>query len=487
MGNMVMSSPDFTIEYDDFSGGYFAGPRGTAQPRNTWRGVNITSPVSDGTLMPTTTFASHGATATGTTGGGSSGGVGMPGIDSSRFIYLNAGSWAKWAGATTTTGLGVGSPVGEIRPVAFDGSFFVPGSSGSQISRWTGTGAASAIAVQAPFGMLEAWGEFLVAAGSYGSSEPQRLYYSAASDGTSWPSGNYVDIGVIGGGIRCLVAVGGELLVGKDDGWYAVNGVLGETETVRKVAPGGPVAGSFDQAPAVATPWGSVVFRSRASGITEMRGSLQQPFIYPPAGANGAMPDVDALGLVGSKVVMTIDGKVWVREANGGFTVYDSGSSIVNFVAFTEPAANTLIARESAAWKSLTLDQSNPGHSGSAYYSATAQLAEYQHRTPFEVLAAIAEVECGSASVSTNGDATLGLRILAPAHPDVATAAAVGSVASTLQTASVSSTLTPAAERKTARFAPSDAPASMSIVPEVTLKGVKLRRLLLRCRELSEW
>jgi len=40
------------IEYDDFTGGHFVGPRDTAQPANTWTGDNVWVDRSTGYLMP---------------------------------------------------------------------------------------------------------------------------------------------------------------------------------------------------------------------------------------------------------------------------------------------------------------------------------------------------------------------------------------------------------------------------------------------------
>lgn len=140
-------------------------------------------------------------------------------------------------------------------------------------------GTASAVGGSPNGGCIEIFGDFLcVAAPSF--AQANRIMFSKASDYTTWPAGNFVDVGTagnIGGDVPAIVAmrrVKDQLLVFCDTGQlFVITGTLGSNEVIREFMPGDAMSG-----PSVP----SSVARTRDGGIwwtrrEEMVNVIDQP------------------------------------------------------------------------------------------------------------------------------------------------------------------------------------------------------------------
>jgi hypothetical protein len=76
--------------------------------------------------------------------------------------------------------------------------------------------------------LLARWKEWVVGT----QYETNRLHFSAPLDPTSWGASDYVEIGGLEP-ITAIVPMANQIWVGKQQGWYIVTGVLGESTTVR--------------------------------------------------------------------------------------------------------------------------------------------------------------------------------------------------------------------------------------------------------------
>ena len=102
---------------------------------------------------------------------------------------------------------------------------------------------------------IAAYGDRVVAAGS--TSQPQRLYYSAAGDPTTWSASDFIDVGV-GTAITALIPLRGALAIVTSSAyssqvtnrfsWWLLTGVPGVNDTLREVvrAQGPNVYGAAD-------------------------------------------------------------------------------------------------------------------------------------------------------------------------------------------------------------------------------------------------
>jgi hypothetical protein len=79
------------------------------------------------------------------------------------------------------------------------------------------------VALPARISVLDKWKEWLVGA-QYGTN---RLYWSDPLAPGTWPAGNFVDVGDAAA-IKAVVPFANQLYIGKETSWYIVTGVLGD-------------------------------------------------------------------------------------------------------------------------------------------------------------------------------------------------------------------------------------------------------------------
>lgn len=239
--------PAFGYEWNDFRGGLFVGPSEVNQPKNTWRGDNITISDDEATLVPT-----YEPTTLSLTGSGTSGGK------------LSAGSTnTSWSDATYFNG--VICFVGKTSSAAT--VYFVDTSTGAVTQKTladAGTEAGGAPVLVVESGAIVAyvaigttkvyrvvksslaetsytviqnvtrltlWNARMIA---WNNSSDQFIF-SEALDFTNWPSLNYIGVGYSNDGVSYCVPRNLDLVVVKPSGWYSVTGVLGTNAAVRQM------------------------------------------------------------------------------------------------------------------------------------------------------------------------------------------------------------------------------------------------------------
>lgn len=239
----------FNYEWDDFRGGYYVGASDVNQPKNTWKGANITLSDDDATLVPTyepiTRTLTGGSTSSGKISNGSTattwsdptyfnGYVVLVGRTSSAatvyFINTNTN-------AVQATSLGIAGTVCGGAPVV------VP--EGGDITAYVAVGTTSfykvvrstaAVTAYTPGGNtinltnLTIWNARMIA---WGTSSDTFLFSDALTFGANWPSLNFIAVGYANEGISYCIPRNLDMVVAKPSGWYSISGVLGTSASVR--------------------------------------------------------------------------------------------------------------------------------------------------------------------------------------------------------------------------------------------------------------
>lgn len=520
----------FDIEYDDFSGGYWVGPSSNKQPRNTFRGDNIMATADEALLMPSAELlpASSAFSAS------SSGRIVRGTVDSAGRVVtvdrLLSGNttlhWFDVSAFPTTTPFSTTAAAAttylddnnEQRSplVAFGNNFYYyvghkdnAGATAAQISQHDATGI-TFIDTPLPVGahpICVAHDQFLCVFPRTLSSIRNRFYYSAPGNGASWDANNYYNIGNPNYPIRAMVSRGTELYIGKPDGWWLLTGVLGQTASIRKVAHRGPTSavvpivtnmGIMYPSTEVAEPFGTAALRL-------LRGSQVEPMLYWPY----PRPD----GIVSTHVVELVRaGDHIIMDGQDGMSVFvyneprqrwrrllrptDISTSCVNY--FT-PAETPSLSRY--AYFIRTQDKTAgtadarifrhelepvepPTTSAGVYASGAASLAEYTHHAPFVINSVIAELDMGY--TSTQSERSISVSLSTPGallDGGASTLTQFANRTSATQTVTLPLVANTNREKVWLRFSPNDGGHTMAVTPNVTLKGVKLSRLIVRCSE----
>lgn len=277
-----MGSSKFTLEWSDFSGGYWVGQSDLNQPDDSFRGTGVYVDPNDGMLNAVAdwsqiTYASGSPTTADTSGYAFMFTSGSNVYRAYTTTTSNTANIAKYAnadtGSATVTNTAITNCSVLFSACAWtDDAIYLswyPSSGANNYGRYVpSTGTLTKYTTTDALRYLARFGEFMVGAGSLGGPA-YRLYYSAAYDPTTW-AGSYVDIGDAGA-ITAIVPFGDALYISKSDGWYVLTGILGTSTEVRPIATGTPgVGGNYggggafsteDFTTAAACPWG-VIFSS---------------------------------------------------------------------------------------------------------------------------------------------------------------------------------------------------------------------------------
>lgn len=505
---------DFLIDYDDFSAGMFVGPNSAHQPKNTFIGEGMLTVEKDGMMMPCPPWvprAGAGAGAISDISGymqvSNNGGLLYMGQHSGNVLRseTTAGSspdlWDT-AGTLTNT-FGVGFFRG--RWCQYGNSIYVAEASARLAATQVFTNAGSEIVIPtAGFTDLLMYGDFMVGA------HTDRIFWSAPTDPTTWPSSNFLILTDVAQPILSMCVHGGSLIVFTSGAIFQITGVLGSNESKIQLTTEGVdgllVGAVFG---AETTSDGFVLFGGRyydGSAAVALRGSVLDPVAWAPSfggvrylvqcGATVAFydPAFDAVfhpSRQGSVLVRSPNGR-WHALPGAAMDAIGGAQSYMQAWAGGPPGHPYLYGAmghtTSVFLARYRLGVSDPptNAAGTAFTSATAQLAEYRRTDRIRVKEVICELALGTTTL--NATRSIGLQILTPQTPleGGVSATTYSSAGSTLQTVTLPALASTADQRVTVRFKPLDGTESFSIIPKVILQGVKLRRLLVKCSDVPE-
>jgi hypothetical protein len=362
------------------------------------------------------------------------------------------------------------------------------------------------------------WGVFTV---SIGATNRNRIYFSDAGNPTSWTSTNFFDVGPSWAPILSIVPTADVLYVASTDGWYAVSGVLGQNNVVRKVATT-PLSGNdvptgvgvTQMALATASQFG-VSFMAAERGIRVLRGSsvadAARPFgirirqivaagdVLMALGSNSAGSQFsawlwsEARRMWRSSTLPTGASLGYGNNLRYHQLVRDEGNrsthlNVLANVGTYGSAEQVLVLRQEK-------EQNNPAAAGGLFPSATATLADYQTKAPFRVTEVVVEVDFGSAAAGGPGiaDAVRSLSVQIATSPltdqDVTLRRTSSGDPQPPASTSLTKTwsaleFTRAGDREMVRFKVNDAAPAMAAAPVLTLQGLKVRRVIMRCEEI---
>lgn len=524
----------FDVEYDDFSGGYFIGPVNNAQPRNTWRGDNIMATSDDGYLMPASEMlaasSAFSTTNVGRLARGSVAGANTlfmvdKGTAGTTTAYVHTISSFPTVTTTTQTAATPGASVAvddaqqQRSPLVRFGSnakYYCGGwdngaATFAQIGEFEGAVAPVWYDTPFPAGnhvQCVSHNDFMcLFTRTTTGSQRHRFYYSAPQNATSWTSSNYYDVGNPNWPIRAMVSRGGDLYIGKDEGWWVLTGVLGTTASLRKIAHRGPSTavhpvpstfGFFYPSTEVAEPFASAQLRL-------LRGSTVEPLMYwpYPVPDGGQSAHVRELVRVGDHIVA--DGQdgtslfIFNEMSRRWRRVLRPADSTFGAVTYFTPCENlgaaqhvylvkgedkTIGTASNRLYRHELEPVEPPVTNAGAFTSGSATLAEYAHKQPFIIEEVIAQLDLGY--TTTNSTRSITTQMFTPGAPFDAgiSYTTLSARASTAQTFTLPAASSTNREKVWVRFKPNDGGHTMSVDPTVTLQGCKLVRLILRCQEV---
>jgi hypothetical protein len=501
---------EFDVEWDDFSGGHWFGNRDTKQPQNTWTGDNVILVAADGTLMP-------GAPLVIDPDATSISSINTLNPVDYGYCALNGDllSYPRRTGTSTRVfvhngvqySIGAQNPGGG--PVHFNGKIIFPSSTvlpGVTLRLQIFDPAALSItdvAVPVIFANVYAWDAWALGV----AASSNRIYFCAPYDETSWDSNDYIDVGDADAYIQTIVPTVNGILVGTATGWWQITGVLGQTTQKRQITSKGvTTAGGVEVDAGVLFGAGG---NPDQAAVRLLSGTLTPTALWDPSAGFGSPERIVRVG--GHYVfVITDDGGViymwsehtrtWrrIQALTAAELSYTGGDGTVKYRVASDPGAGAsqafLAARGTLASNNLSvriytydIDPFDPpvNSAGTAYQSATVDLAAYDHKRPFRVKELIAEVDCGTTSL--NATRSLALAVKAPGKPidNFATITGPAANASAAQTWTLPAMASTAGERAVYRFNPTDTGESFNIIPQLTMRGVKLRRVIARCQEAA--
>lgn len=491
----------FDVVYDDFTGGHYVGPQSARQPRDTWTGDNVVCTSDEGMLM-----------ACG--GWGKSDLVVSSFANSSAPLYLYNGTNAgvtfsvgtsvyrvASSGITVTT-VAAGTlgftPSADSHPALTDVNGTMYGATTAttaHVNHATGAITTSATNTAVRQGVWK-WKNWLL---HLSSTYLDRIYFSDPSALTWGAATNYIDIGDVDTVIEALVTTADELLVGTRQGWWSVTGVLGETTTVRKLTKVGLTHATAASVPGAAAESESLGIISSIAGRYSRLASTSGRLTT--AIHSGLVPDdvaYDSPFIVnaGPYLLVAAWDRLWVwselaRNWRVVVNPYTTDQVPVED-AFSSSDYLWVLGREGGddVYVNRTLkDPIEPVQNGASFDSATVTLAPYHGTAEFRVHSLIVEVDYGFPAARTAPrSVSASVAVTPPADLDVPftsdSAERAVPLASTTFTQSLgSSPDSRRGHRRTVTFAVNDAGHTYTATPQITMTGVKVRRVIMRCEE----
>lgn len=237
----------FNFEWDDFRGGYYMGPSEVNQPRNTWRGENVTISDDEATLVPTYESTAITLTGTGTSGGQLASGTTTTTWSDATYFNGVICFIGKTSSATTvyfvdvSTGALTKKDLTDVGTGVFGAPVLVTESSAivayvaigtAKVYRVTYSGLAETlISVIQNVTHLTLWNARMIA----WNQTSDQFIFSEALTFTSWLTASYIGVGYANDGISYCIPRNNDLVVVKPSGWYSITGVLGSNAGVRQM------------------------------------------------------------------------------------------------------------------------------------------------------------------------------------------------------------------------------------------------------------
>lgn len=237
----------FGYEWNDFRGGLFVGPSEVNQPKNTWRGENITISDDEATLVPTYESTVLTLTGTGTSGGKLAAGstntswsdstyfngvICFVGKTSSAatvyFVDTSTGAVTQKTLADAGTEAG-GAPVMVVESGSLVAYVAIGTSKVYRVVKSSLT--ETSYTVIQTVTRLTLWNARMIA----WNNTSDQFIFSEALDFTNWLSISYIGVGYANDGISYCVPRNLDLVVVKPSGWYSITGVLGTNAAVRQM------------------------------------------------------------------------------------------------------------------------------------------------------------------------------------------------------------------------------------------------------------
>lgn len=516
-----MVGKSFDVIYDDFSGGHFVGPVGTKQPKNTFVGAGIGVCQTDGTLLPLKAFWDGTGAIAGDTA-----------VNSSRpFLDPISGKilWAGNANVYAITNVGSTPPLTVVSgaigaavtpgclPCAFNASVIFPCTASTNIvSVYGPTMAVSVIGIGITTTMLCAFGNFLM---GVGPAATNTVYFSNPGTQATWTiATDFFPVGDPGVVINGMCVHQGSLYIATSVGMWVATGVPGQTLSLRQIT-----TVPFTEPFSIDT---SVVrtFGVQGAAVSELAGTNQRalnyglcpdgrPALLAGAGAGRintsigfAYSDIGSITDEGGAVT-DLGATMWVldfyngqwcrRQVTTAPARMGSGQSTYAHLFYRSgsPDAESLWFAPANAQELVCNNDGTPA-------TGTVELAEYYHPVPFTVKEVVVEADYGSvqtdftghsagaAAAYATGNRSVAVGVKTPGVPieegsDLTQARAQSSIGTQLLPSLGATGSNYTRRRSFMRFNPTDGATTYTATPVVTLTGVKLRRLVMRCQEVG--
>jgi hypothetical protein len=511
----------FDVIYDDFTGGHFVGPSQANQPKNTYSGVGVIATADEGFLMADGGWTR--SSAIGASGGNRSMGLYHYGYLGSGFIgttlefgtFLTLGTnmfCITEAGAVSAAAsLGFASVSPSLHShlaMGGDGQVLAAGA-GAAIAVMNGgggsvTGSFSQGPSITPYYGVWHWKTWMIALDP--TVAPNRLYFSDvfAADyqpATLWPTTNWVAVGDSDHQIEAIVTTKDEIILGTRAGWWSVSGVLGASTVVRRISKNGiDHRITSNAAPGLTAAESAVLGIVSATdpdkGLAALSGGVSTKVHHGPMGPSNAA--VNAVVNIGSDLAVTAGTWVWhwsdkQRRWRVSLNPLNTGTQIpvedvTGYSSYLQVVGQD--AGQVYVYRALK-EPVQPVSTAGAFDSATVTLAEFQGKDAFKVNEILVEVDFGQPAVQT-GLRSLEVCAITNGIPDLSSTFPLAADGSPFLPQSTSFTkvwedalATINGHREMVRFVVNDGAAStMTAAPKLTLKGVKVRRVIMRCEEV---
>lgn len=473
MGPVVVMARKFDVEWDDFLGGYYVGRSDVKQPANSWTGRNVGITPDKGYPIP---LADPIARAETGLAGGNASGLVLTSSTGNTIVYAkgtNIYAFAWPAGATTTYAATYTAAAANPNAVCKFDKYAVFATTTTRLNVWdTVALTVSNPTIPATFSVVGTYKQWVVGANG------GRMYFSSPATPSTWSSADYVDVTqATNGTIYAFLDALDALYVFTNEGTYAITGVLGQTTSQRQI-------NREDMqmaAPAGHRVIGRVGFAPRAL-LGALNGSTIDTVHHV------AIDDpIDLFTYSGGYALgaTSTNHDLWVHDGYHNLWTLRTGvpaATLCPFVSRSDTGGYAFGAANGNVYRWTLAPVECEKNSGlSTFPSATLLLADHQAKEPFRVDHAIVEFEVGAVDTATR---SVGFQVLGNGAPiDWATAGSLSDVESSPQ--SYQFTATQANKRMAARFTPNNAGPMTIVTPEVTLRGAKLRRVILRCTEVG--
>ena len=482
---------EFTVEYDDFTGGHFVGDNDMKQPFNTWTGENICCTADEGFLMPdggwtesSLVFQRAGAPV-----------LVHPvrAADSdSTFVIESQTVYKVTAAGAVSTFTALGTSPGTLSHachIQISGSpLLILGKGGSILSMNAA-------------GTLTTTGFFMAPVGAAGFWQWKNWLLTIYDSYIAWTdadaltstSTNYLLIPSYGD-IITLIPTSDVLYALTSDGWWAVTGVLGETTQLRRITKFGGASTTTNPVAAAEVSTGIAHASISGSQVRILNGGIVSPFavIKNPATSTAVVQGGDTIMVTNAArevYIWSESRRQWRVSApilgHGAYALYpvedhSAATTTVAALGIVQYSAGNFRGYVYTHPKEIT----QPLLTGGGFDTATVQLADYMRSKEFRVKEMLVEVDKGTVTGATSAARAVGACVLTYPIVGVADGGNSGqNSGSTVQEVAFTPDDSDAGDREMVRFRVNDAGPTFSAKPVLNLRGVKLRRVILVCED----